>query len=327
VGTYQADDRVDVAIGPDDLHRALLTDLGGYLQVGSTPFPDRLPGLRLTGNARVDYITQGDIDFPVQLSWRLAAAYRVSSALSAKIVGGRAFQTPSGVLTFARPGFGSVGNIVGSATIAGNFSLRPQTVDSVELGVSGRLARTLVLEGGVFYQRVQDRIEFVRYGANYRATNLGNIAAAGLEGTVHFSYRRFSSYLVGCLQRTIDNGSFSSQPPASYPNAFGVLGADLAVPELRVHANGELRMVSARGAAQGNILLNNRESYTLPSYGMLNTTLSSSGLHLLGRTTETRLLVGVRNLLNVKFSEPGYGGFDYPILGRVFVVELRQLFF
>ena len=50
------------------------------------------------------------------------------------------------------------------------------------------------------------------------------------------------------------------------------------------------------------------------------------GAHLLGQSAETRLLVGVRNILNVHFSEPGYGGFDTPTLGRVFMMELRQLF-
>ncbi|MBN2574192.1 MAG: TonB-dependent receptor [Deltaproteobacteria bacterium] len=326
VGAYQPDDRVDLAIGPEDRRSELLTDLGVYLQAASTPFPYRAPGLRLTGNVRLDHITQGDIQFPLQMSWRLAAAYRIFPSLYAKIVGGRAFQTPSGVLTFARPGFGSVGNIVGNATIAGTQALRPQTVDSVEIGASGRLLGLFLLEGGVFFQRVQDRIEFVRYGANYRATNQGSVAAAGAEGTVRFSYRRFSSYFGGCLQRTIADGSFVSQPPASYPNAFGQLGADLAVPELHFHANGELRLVSTRGASQGNISLNNGQFYTLPAYSLLNLTVSSVGLPLLGQNTETRLLFGVRNLLDIRFSEPGHAGFDIPTLGRVFVMELRQRF-
>jgi iron complex outermembrane receptor protein len=326
VGVYQADDRVDLAIGPGDRRRELMTDVGVYLQASSTPFPYRVPGLRLTGNVRLDYITQGDIDFPLQTSWRLAAAYRLSPSLYAKIIGGRAFQTPSGVLTFARPGFGSVGNIVGNATIAGLPALRPQTVDSVEVSASGTLRGAFLLEGGIFFQRVQDRIEFVRYGANYRATNQGSVAAAGVEGMLRFSYRRFSSYFGGCLQRTIQNGSFVDEPPASYPNAFGQLGADLAAPELRLRASGELRLVSTRRASQGNMSLNNGQSYTLPAYSSLNLTVSSVGLHLLGQSTETRLLIGVRNLLDIRFSEPGYAGFDIPTLGRVFVMELRQLF-
>ena len=326
VGAYQPDDRVDVAIGGGDRRSELLTDLGLYLQAASTPFPYRLPGLRLTGNVRLDRITQGDIGFPLQASWRLAAAYRVSSSLYAKIVGGRAFQTPSGVLVFARPGFGSVGNIVGSATIAGTPSLRPQTVDSIELGASGILHSAFLLEGGIFFQRVQDQIEFVRYGANYRAANQGSVAAAGVEGVLRFSYRRFSTYFGGCLQRTIEDGSFASEPPASFPNAFGQLGASLAVPELRFQANGELRLVSTRGASRGNISLNNGQFYTLPAYSLLNLTISSVGLHLLGQSTETRLLVGMRNLLDIRFSEPGHAGFDIPTLGRVFVMELRQIF-
>jgi outer membrane receptor protein involved in Fe transport len=326
VGTYQADDRADVSMGPDDARTHLMTDVGVYTQIASTPAPSRLPGLRLTGNARVDRIAQGDIAFPVQFSYRLAAAYRVTKSLYAKIVGGRAFQAPSGVLTFGRNGFGNVGNIVGAATVVGQPSLRPQTVDSVEAVVSGRLWSALVAEGGVFYERVQDRITFVRYGANYRATNLGTVSAVGAEASLRLTYRRFTSFLGGCLQRMIVDGSFASDPPASFPNAFGRIGAELAVPELHFQANADVRLVSARGAEQGNVTLNNSTFYTLPSYGFLNATVSSMGLHLLGRKTETRLLVGVRNLLDVRFSEPGYAGFDTPTLGRVFVAELRQVF-
>jgi outer membrane receptor protein involved in Fe transport len=326
-GTYQPDDRVDVGMGAGNRRTELLTDLGVYLQAASTPFPNGLPGLRLTGNLRLDAIKQGDIDFPLQTSWRLAAAYRISSSLSAKVVGGRAFQTPSGVLTFGRPGFGSVGNIVGTATIVGLPALHPQTVDSVEVNASGRLFRMLTLEGGLFYQRVEDRIEFVRYGANYRATNQqGSTSAAGVEGALRLSHRRFSTYLTGCIQRTITDGSLSSEPTASYPNAFGQVGADLSVPELYFRADGQLRLVSTRRASQGNITLNNGQSYTLPAYTQLNLTISSLGLHPLGPDTETRVLFGVRNLLNVRWSEPGYAGFDIPTLGRVFIMELRQLF-
>jgi hypothetical protein len=55
-------------------------------------------------------------------------------------------------------------------------------------------------------------------------------------------------------------------------------------------------------------------------------TLSSVGLHVLGPATETRLLLGVRNLLDTRWSEPGHAGFDIPTLGRVFVLDLRQVF-
>ena len=37
-------------------------------------------------------------------------------------------------------------------------------------------------------------------------------------------------------------------------------------------------------------------------------------------------MVGVRNLFDVRFSEPGYGGFDIPGMGRLVFVEARQAF-
>jgi iron complex outermembrane receptor protein len=81
--------------------------------------------------------------------------------------------------------------------------------------------------------------------------------------------------------------------------------------------------ISARGASQSNIYLNNRVPYTLRSYFRLNAVLSTANLRLLGKGAETRFLLRGQNLLDARRSEPGYGGFDLPMLGRIVTVEAR----
>jgi outer membrane receptor protein involved in Fe transport len=293
----------------------------------STPLPKALPNLRMTGNFRTDWISQGDVKFPVQASWRGSMAYRFSPALTGKILAGRAFQTPSAVLTFARPGYGTVGNIVGSATINGGETLKPQTVTSVEAGATLKLLGALALEGDIYYQQVSNRIEFVRVGANFRAVNREDVSSnLGLEGMLRWAKAPISAYLSGSLQRTITSGNISSAPPASYPNAFGVLGCDFDMPKAYLRTSGELRWSMSRGASQGNILVNDNTPYTLPAYGIVNLSVSTAGLRLVPGAGETRFLVGVRNLVGSKYSEPGYGGFDTPSLGRILFLELRQVF-
>ena len=326
-GGVRAGDRVDVGMASDEERHEILTDVGAYLQATGTPLPERLPDLHLTGNLRADAIRQGDVRFPMQTSWRAAVAYRFSEALAAKIVGGRAFQTPSAVLAFARPGFGTVGNIVGNESITPSLrELKPQTVSSAEASASVKMIEVLALEGGVYYQDLADPIEFVRSGANYRAVNRQETRRnVGVEATLRYAQSRLSSYLSGSFQQALKDGRLVSAPAESFPNFFGVLGADLDLPEAYLRTNAELRWISERGASQSNVWLNNDRPYTLPAYGLVNLTVSTVGVRWLGDRTETRFAVGARNLLDARYSEPGYGGFDTPSLGRVLFAETRLL--
>ncbi len=322
-GSYAAGERVNVAIDADDDRNATLRSTGAHLEVAGNPLHKLLPNLKLTGNGRVDMIRQGDTRFDPQYSWRAAAAYAFSPKISAKLVGGRAFQAPSAVLMFARPGYGSVGNIVGSTTVPGTDSIKPQTVNSAELSAAFNLLDAVSLEAGIYYQVVDDRIEFVRYARNFRAVNQGQAKNAGVEATLRYTHKVISAYGSIALQRSIVDGKLSTDPSASYPNAFGTVGADLDVPQVYLHLNAEVRAAGRRGATQGNIATNDDEPYSLPAYALLFMTLSTSNLHLLGGDAETRFLVSGRNLIGTRFNEPGYGGFDLPNLGRKVLVEMQ----
>ena len=166
----------------------------------------------------------------------------------------------------------------------------------------------------------------MRHAANYRAVNRDETRRnVGLEATLRYAESRVSAYLSGSFQRTIVNGDLASDPPSGFPNAFALLGADVKIPEAFLFANAELRWVGERGASQANVWVNNDEFYTLPSYGLVDLTLSTLGLRLLGDATETRFAVGARNLLDTRYSEPGYGGFDIPSSGRRLFMEARLI--
>jgi outer membrane receptor protein involved in Fe transport len=325
VGQNQPGDEVEVGIAPDEPHTVSVRNIGGYVKAGLAPLPDRLPDLRLTGNLRADVIAQGPVSFPWQPSWRAAAAYRFLPTLSAKLILGRAFQVPSAVLNFARPGYGTIGNIVGVANVPGADPLRPQSVTSLQAAVSARLFGNFALEAEVYYQDVKDRIEFVRYGSNYRAANQGDAKQVGLAGVLRFVRRPLSLYLSGNVLRDIVDGRLSDQPPSAFPGAAGTIGGNLDVPRWNLRLNAETRYVGVRGASQANVVVNNQEPYNLPSYTQTDLTLSINP-HLLGPGTATTLMVGVRNLFDVRFSEPGYGGFDIPVIGRLVFAEARQAF-
>ncbi len=323
-GQRQPGDSVEL-IAPMDRRDQGYYDVGAFLQATSTPLA-RLPGLHFTGNLRIDKIAFGPADFPLQLSWRLAAAYRISSNWTARLFGGQAFQTPSGVLLFARPGFGSANNVIGNLTVAGLPPLAPQNVSSVEALISGRLFSHLTVELAAYYRALQNKIEFTRQGLDFVATNAGNQQSIGVESVLRFSYRWFSAYGNASFDAPIDEGAFDVNAGSLYPRGMGTLGADVHLPKIYLHANTQVRIVGPRGASQSNIYLNNDKYYELPSYAVWDLTLSSTDVRLLGGDAETRILLSARNLLDQTSADPGAGGIDQPRLGRSFLIELRQNF-
>ncbi len=323
-GVRQPGDMIDL-LAPMDAREQAYYDVGAFIQATSTPF-SRLSGLHVTGNLRLDKIAFGPADAPLQFSWRAAVAYRISANWTTRVIGGQAFQTPSGVMLFAHPGFGSANNVIGNLTVAGLPPLVPQNVSSVEAVVSGRLFGYLTLELAAYYKVLQNKIEFTRQGLDFVATNAGTQDSIGLEAALRFQYRWFSAYGNASIDGPFKDGKFDENPSSLYPRGIGALGVDAHLTRIYLHANTQVRVVGPRGASQSNIYLNNDRFYELPTYAVWDLTLSSIGLSLFGGNTETRITASARNLLGQTSADPGAGGIDLPRLGRSFLLELRLIF-
>jgi len=309
-----------------DPDRVDLSDAAAYAQLSAVP----LEHLRLTANGRVDFPNV----FPLQYSWRFGAAYDWSSTFATKLVAGRAFQVPSAVLLYGQPSFGTTGNVSGakifSNTSINNTPLDPQVVTSVEAVGSLQVGRYTV-ELSAFGQRVEDRIEFQRAGSDFKAANAGALTSVGAELEAHAVFGPLSLGLSGhALQvLAVDEPAIviipdpaAVGPPASFPQVKLVGEAGLSFPELHFAAWTRVRAVGPRGASQANSYLNNGP-YTLPGYFDVDARLSTLGLNFLGGAQTSVSIVG-RNLLDNRHSEPGFGGFDLPSLGRTLILELRQ---
>ena len=99
----------------------------------------------------------------------------------------------------------------------------------------------------------------------------------------------------------------------------------MSLKEAYLNLNATLRGVGPRYASVLNLEANNRKAYTLPAYGTVDVAASTIGLALLGGT-ETSLAFSVKNLLDTRFVEPGFGGIDLPTVGRTFLLEIREAF-
>jgi anaerobic dimethyl sulfoxide reductase subunit A len=87
-------DTVDL-VGDGTARQQDYYNVGAALQLESSPFR-RLSKLHIVANFRVDKILFGPISYDPLLSYRLALSYRFTPRTVAKLIAGRAFQTPSG---------------------------------------------------------------------------------------------------------------------------------------------------------------------------------------------------------------------------------------
>lgn len=319
----------DLSVSP----KRNLNQLGAYIQLRSVPIR-ALPDLRFTGSARFDLIEFGPVEYPGQLSLRLAGAYRVSSNLTAKVIAGRAFQTPSGTLLFAEGGFGNIQNLVGTEQLPSIGSLRPQTVSSAELVMVVRFGDSAAIEASAYYQALTDAIRFNQVGSIVVAKNSGAKSTVGAELVTHLRLDAFHAYSALSTSRqtmselTPDLAGITSfeGSPALYPRLFGYVGVDWELPFLRLKLNGELRFSSPRGASQANFYQNNSRVYELPSYWEFDVRATTFALPLLDPRLETRFTLIGRNLANSGRVEPGFAGVDIPQLGRRGVFQVSQQF-
>ncbi len=302
--------------------RRTLSDFGVDLQLTGSPISS-LPDLQLTGNARIDRVAYAEFQPPAQWSFRGAAVYRWTPWLITKLIGGRAFQAPSGVLMFAQSGFGIANNVIGNLTPASSVPpLRPQTLTSVEGVAYLSFSDKAVLEAAGFIQKMADKIEFVTAGTDYVARNSGETNLRGVEASLQTTLGRVNPFFSGAWVTSADD-----QPIVAYPELVGAAGADVVfVEKPRLALDVRYRWVGKRRANPPNEIYNSGLSYSLPAYGTADLTVSCKGLPILGKDSHTDVFASIHNLLDERHSEPGFGGFDVPAPGRTMFLEIRQSF-
>jgi outer membrane receptor for ferrienterochelin and colicins len=318
-------------IARDDLRSLTYRQFGAYVQAHSAPFPG-LPDFRLTGAARADWIDFEQDTYSAQTSVRGSIAYRFSPKLTAKLLGGRAFQTPSGTSLHMHQGYSNRQYIFGTRNLDVPRGLRPQVVTSFELVATSQVSDFLSLEASGFYQELEDAIRFNTGGVRVTARNSGRASTAGAELIANMHLGRFRPYAVVSASKQIDaqlssgfddTSSFDGSP-SMFPRLFGYAGCDVELLTEKLFLNGEVWYAGPRGPSQAGYYGNNSTVYSLPAYQLVDLTLSTGGLPVLDRDLATRLLLSVRNVLNKYYMEPGFAGVDIPQPGRTLLFEIRQ---
>lgn len=282
-----------------------------------------IDALKVTGGLRYDHHST----YGSQVTGRLGLTTRWSKSIVGKVLYGSAFKAPSPYLLYASP--------LRAGDVQGNANLKPQNIHTVEQQLSYTPSPFFGLTTGVSYNWLLDKAEFSPQGINQVARNTASQTSLTWETRVdvkHYDdYNVYASAELLASRRRLGQVGYQAQLVGDanvvYPPYIGRLGAMVglpSVPSVPLSLGAEGMLVGPRNSADSSTLSNGGR-FTLPSYLLLNTVLTTRDLYL-APGHETQVALRAYNLLGAKGPDAGFSGFEYPLAPREFMLELRHTY-
>jgi len=301
-------------------HRVDLKNVGMYASSNLRLID---PWLKLTGGLRYD----NHIAYGSQLTGRIGATSRWSKSMVGKLLYGSAFKAPSPYLLYASP--------LAPGDVQGNPRLRPQKIHTIEYQLIWTPSAFFGATTGLSYNWLFDKAEFTPQGINQVARNTASQRSLSWETRVDLKhYEDYAGYasleLVHSI-RELGQVGYSAQlvgtANIAYPPYIARAGMTVAVPappSLPLTAGVEGMFVGPRRAANTSIV-ENGAPFELRAYGLVNAFLSTRDLYLIAGH-ESRIALRGYNLLGTRGPDPGFAGFEYPLMPREILLELRHTY-
>ncbi len=260
----------------------------------------------------------------------------------AKLGYGASFRAPSAEQLYgeAPPRFsgseserGRIGSVAyfDRSAFSGQRVLRPQRAHTVEGAGGVSLGKQVALTGSAYFTEIDDRVQYEPSGFFFVSRNIGTERLAGTELTASVVWgARIKAWLSGSYVRAIslisnDDSTLTlrRRPGTAFPPWSAHSRVTYRIPLLELSVSPELTFVGPRPAAQGNADLVGR-AYSLGAYVLLGAALF--GEWELWSGHPTKITARIENLLNQRYADPGFYGFDVPALGTRAFVYLSQQF-
>lgn len=324
--TLDNEERYDIATGqriPEgaaDRPPVNLLDYGVYGNANLEVFGSLL---KLNGGLRFDRHNEyGD-----QVTGRVGAVSRWSKSIVAKLLYGTAFKAPSPYLTYAEP--------LGLGDVVGNPDLEPQVVKTLEYQMSWKPGRFFGLSSSVSYNWLINKAEFTRQELNQTARNVASQNTLSWETRADLShYNDYTAYAsfdyvysyrdsgqVGYVAELVGTENVAYPP---WIARGGVTFAVPSAPNVPLQLGAEGMYVGPRTSADASSLARG-EQFTLPSYFLLDVSLSTREVYLIPGH-ETRFALRSKNLLNTRGPDPGFSGFEYPLAPAEIFFEVEHTY-
>lgn len=269
-------------------------------------------GLRLDQNSQYDQ----------QSSFRAGLVGQLPHQAVLKLLAGSAFQAPSPELLFRNPVQGN--------DIIGNPELAPQEARTLEANLVLPLGRAWQAGLTLFQTDVEDLVILETNYLNLFAKNSSDSRTRGLELDLHLRQAGWSGYANYLYQDTErDPNPFTliplQQRPEGelFPRHSGNLGLSYQWQNWPLQLSVDNRYVGRRPASTQNVLIAHRP-YELADY--VDTTMTLNATLWQHNQTTLNLRAQVRDLFDSRQVTPGFGGIDFPSLGRRYLVTLALQF-
>jgi iron complex outermembrane receptor protein len=284
-----------------------LLNLGAYVSSNLRVID---PWLKLTGGVRYDRHSEyGD-----NISGRFGLVSQLHRTIVAKVLYGSAFKAPSPYLLYASP--------LRPGDVAGNPSLRPQYIHTVEYQMTYQPLRQVGLTSGVSYNWLLNKAEFTPQGLNLTARNVASQRSFTWETRLDIKHEDdVALYSAVELVRSVRDlgqegyaAGLIGTKNVVYPPWMARAGIRVAVPStpfVPLQLAAQVVVVGPRRAFDTS-LVEHGSDLTFPTYCLLDTSLSTREVYLVPGH-ETRFALRTRNLLGAKGPNPGFSGFEYPL--------------
>lgn len=264
------------------------------------------PDWTLTAGVRADdYSDVGSTVNP-----RLALVWDTRYNLTSKLLLGRAFRAPS---------FQELYNINNPVAL-GNPSLRPETIESVELAFVYRPAQRLSVNLNLFHYEIDRFLRFVRDpfpATSLTAQNAAKLRANGLEVETSWELTdalRLSGHVAVQRSKDVDTDA----DPGNAPRKQAYLRLDWRFAPLWAF-DSQVKWVSKRERAPGDA------RPALDGYTLTDLTL----VRRPARDRGWEFALSLRNALDADAAEPSPDGLvpgDLPLAGRALRLDVRRRF-
>ncbi|SFC72637.1 TonB-dependent receptor plug domain-containing protein [Pseudoalteromonas denitrificans] len=274
-------------------------------------------------NAILGYRIDNDSIINKQESYRVGLVGQLPWDMSLKMLSGSAFQTPSPELLFRESG--QAGDIIG------NPNLRAQKATTNEISLSAPISANLHITTTLYQTKVDDLVTFNSNSVNLFAENSTKSETKGLELETRFQWHNFSGYFNYFYQDTFrepnPNSLYILQYQKSgelFPKQAANLGLSYYYPDAKLTLSLNNRWLDSRPASTLNIL-EAKGFYELDAYIDGTLSLTTSALSLI-KGKKTQFKFQIRDLYDSNYVDPGFGGIEFPSLGRRFSLSIQQSF-
>ncbi len=292
-----------------------ITDIGLYAQY--------LWQINKNWRANFGFRLDNDSIIGQQESARVGIVGTLPHDMVIKLLAGSSFQAPSPELLFRKS--------VEAGDIIGNPDLAAQKANTLELSLSSPITDHFNITLTLFNTHVDELVSYQTDFTNLFATNGANAETSGIEIETRFLFNNFDAYFNYVNQDSDRDPNpltlleFANQRNAELTSDQSAnFGLNYRWRPAKLTISIDNSWVDNRSASNQNILIA-QQAYTISKHLDSTLTISTDYFSLI-KGSLGQLRFQVRDLFDSNFVNPGFGGIEFPSLGRRFSLSYQQSF-